>query len=656
MRGHMLLKAYRPEIDGLRAIAIGTVVIYHADIALMGQRLFPGGFLGVDVFFVISGYLITSIVLSEVKNGTWSLVRFYERRARRILPALFAMIAVAIPFAWWLMSPAQMENFGSSALATVLFGSNFFFWLDTGYFSEAIDLKPLAHTWSLAVEEQFYLVLPLLVWGLARLSGGRYLVAALTALAIASLAWAQWLSAVDTAANFYLLPSRGWELLAGSLLAWLETKRERPAGGRGARITSLVGLGIVVVSAWFVDGAMPHPGLVTVPVVFGTVLLIWFGGAGGPTTWLLTRKVVVGIGLISYSLYLWHQPVFSFARLYSINALTTAQSLALIAISVVLAILSWRYVERPFRQKGRVGKFALWSGSAAASVVVLAWSTNAIMAVGWPERMPAEYRHLAFVERGYWNDNGEDCLRHNCKVGDDVAPTVALVGDSHAAMLAKSFDRLLEGSGKAVTVLADGDVYVSSYPAFYPQSMERLSAHNQVIFSPEIDTVVLSSRAVLRVSNRVFDNGEGGVEGAEPRFNGRTPEQREEFKARIRDGIEGLLDAGKRVVLVYPVPEVGWDVPTTLAKVYARGGTPLSTSEAVYRERSSEIIALYDGLGERENLLRVYPEDLFCHGGRCEVADAESIFYLDDDHLSVAGANRVVSAILAHATEKWGGI
>lgn len=653
------MRTHRDEIDGLRAIAIGTVVIYHANLSVWGQRLFPGGFLGVDVFFVISGYLITSIVLSEVASGKWSLLRFYERRARRILPALFAMIAVAIPFAWWLMSPEQMENFGSSTLATVLFGSNFFFWLDTGYFSEAIELKPLAHTWSLAVEEQFYLVLPFLAWVLARIAGGRYLAVVLVALTAASLAWAQWLSSMDPTAGFYLLPTRGWELLAGSLLAHLETKRLRPVSGWGAIVASVLGLALVLGSTLLIDGSMPHPGFVTVPVIVGTSLLIWFAGAGGVVTRLLTLTPVVGVGLISYSLYLWHQPVFSFARLYSINALTNGQSLALIAVSVVLAILSWRYVERPFREKDRVSKSALWSASAVASVLVVGWSMVALKVDGWPERMPAEYRHLAFVERGYWNDKGEDCLKANCLVGDPVDPSIAIVGDSHAAMLAKSFDRALVGTGKAAKVLADGSVYVSRYPEFYGALDDVLERQKGVIFSPDIETVVLASRAVLRVTNRMFDNGEGGVEPVTPEFNGRTAEQEAEFANRIREGVVELLDAGKRVVLVYPVPEVGWDVPVTLAKIYARGGAPLTTSEQRYRERAGDIIALYDSIPDQDRLVRVRPEELFCSTdvtGRCSVADEDSIFYLDDDHLSVAGANKVVTDILNEAAIAWGGI
>ena len=650
---------YRQEIDGLRCIAVLSVLIYHAGFNAFGAKLLPGGFLGVDVFFVISGYLITAIVLSEVASGSWSLIRFYERRARRILPALFAMIAAAIPFAWWLMTPTQMENFGASAMATMLFGSNIFFWMDTGYFSEAIDLKPLAHTWSLAVEEQFYFVLPLLVWGGARVARGRYLGAVLIVLTATSLALAQWLSVAYPTADFYLLPSRGWELLGGSLLALLETKRQRPVAGTLPLVASGIGLALIIGSVIFVDGSMPHPGLVTVPVIVGTMLLIWFAGAGGVVTRALTLRPVVTIGLISYSLYLWHQPIFSFARLYAINDLTMWQRVALAALSIALAFLSWRYIERPFRQTGTISKATIWRSSAAATAIVVVWSGSALYAHGWTGRMPQEFRRLAFVERGYWNEKGQDCLKENCRVGDPVEPSIAIVGDSHAAMLAKSFDRALKGTGKAADVLADGSVYVSQYPAFYVGMDSILDRQKTTIFSPQIKTVVLSSRAVLRVTNVMFDNGEGGVEPSTPEFNGRTPDQRAEFSARIREGIVELLDAGKRVVLVYPVPEVGWDVPVTLGKIYARGGDPITTSEQRYRERAGDIIALYDSIPDSNRLIRIRPEELFCSvdlPGRCSVADDQSIFYLDDDHLSVTGSNRIVASIQKKAQEVWGGL
>ncbi|MHA6641359.1 acyltransferase family protein [Mesorhizobium sp. A623] len=650
---------HRDEIDGLRCIAVLSVLIYHAGFKAYGARLLPGGFLGVDVFFVISGYLISADVLSRIANESWSLIGFYERRARRILPALFVVVAVTIPFAWWLMTPAQMENFGASARATALFGSNIFFWLDTGYFSEAIELKPLAHTWSLAVEEQFYLVLPLVIWGLVKVSQGRYLAAVSIVAAAASFIIAQWWSVTRPAASFYLLPSRGWELLGGSLLALLETKRQRPADGTLPTVASGVGLALIIGSVILVDGSMQHPGLVTIPVIVGTMLLIWFAGAAGMVTQLLTLRHVVGIGLISYSLYLWHQPIFSFARLYSINDLLLWQRVVLIALSIPVAYLSWRYIERPFRQPGTISKATIWLSSAGATAAVLVWSGMTLEAQGWPERMPPEFRHLAFVERGYWNDKGEECLKKNCRVGDPAEPSIAIVGDSHAAMLAKSFDRFLKGTGKAAEIIADGDVYVSQYPDFYGNLDSVLARQKEAIFSANVKTVVLSSRAVLRVTNIMFDNGEGGVEPSTPVFNGRTPDQRAEFARRIREGVLELLEAGKRVVLVYPVPEVGWDVPVTLAKIYARGGAMITTSQQRYRERAGGIIALYDSIPDSSSLVRIYPEKLFCSvdlPGRCSVADAKSIFYLDDDHLSVAGSNLIVAAIQEKALDAWGGL
>lgn len=650
---------YRKEIDGLRCIAVLSVLIYHAGFSAFGVKLLPGGFLGVDVFFVISGYLITGIVLSECNDGSWSLLRFYERRARRILPALFVVIAATILLAWWLMTPAQMMDFGASAGATALFGSNVFFWLDTGYFSEAIELKPLAHTWSLAVEEQFYLVLPLMIWSLVKVSRGRYLAGTLIAVAAASFVSALWLGANRPAANFYLLPSRGWELLGGSLLAFLESKRQRPTAGLLQKVAPVVGLMMIVGSVVLVNGSMRHPGFVTMPVIAGTMLLIWFAGARGVTTRLLTFRPIVGIGLISYSLYLWHQPLFSFARLYSINDLLLWQRVVLVGISIPIAFLSWRYVERPFRQAGVIGKKTIWVSSAAATAAVLVWSGIALKAQGWQGRMPPAFQHLAVVERGYWNEKGEDCLKTNCRVGDPVEPSIAVVGDSHAAMLAMSFDKALKGTGMAADVVASGSVYVSQYPDFYRGLDDVLERQKAIIFSPQIKTVVLSSRAVLRVTNTMFDNGEGGVEPSPPEFNGRTPDQRAEFARRIREGVTELLGAGKRVVLVYPVPEVGWDVPVTLAKIYARGGDPITTSEQRYREREADILALYDSIPDSGNLIRIYPEKLFCSidiPGRCSVADEKSIFYLDDDHLSVAGSNMVVADIQEKARAAWGGL
>jgi Predicted acyltransferases len=652
---------YRPEIDGLRAIAVLSVIIYHAGFVVGGVRLLPGGFLGVDVFFVISGYLITGILMAEDRQGWQAILHFYERRARRILPALFLVIASCLPFAWWLMTPPQMENFSSSLMATALYVSNFFFWMDTGYFSEAIELKPLAHTWSLAVEEQFYLLFPALLLLARGRIGDRALMVLFAVGFVASLVLAHWMS-TRSSASFYLLPTRAWELLAGSMLVLIERTRPRPAKGVVAAVAGVVSLLVILASFSLVDAGSRHPGFVTLPLILATMALIWFCGARGPARVMLQWQPMVAVGLISYSLYLWHHPVLSFARLYSINDLAQVERLALVGLSMALAYVSWRFVERPFRVRNLIKAPVIWVTAAGATLAAVMFANAGIRELGWPDRMPPEYARLASIGRGYWNLAGEDCFKQHCIVGEGV-PSIAVTGDSHSGMLAKSFDRALAGTGRAAWIVANGDIYVSSYPESYSSDIgslnEVLDANKAIILAPEIKTVVYSARAAARISNLVFDNGEGGVEQNPSPFTGRSAEAREEVKAAIGEGILELLNAGKRVVLVYPVPEVGWHVPNTLTKVFTRGGTPITTSEARYRERTADVFDVYDSIGEHPNLLRVYPEDIFCsvhEVGRCIVFDDNQVLYLDAQHLSVAGADRLVAEILRTATQRWGGL
>lgn len=654
---------YRPEIDGLRAIAVLSVVIYHAGFVVGSVRLLPGGFLGVDVFFVISGYLITGILMSEERPGWTALLDFYERRARRILPALFLVIAACLPFAWWLMTPPQMSNFSGSAVSTALSVSNFFFWQDAGYFSEAFDLKPLAHSWSLAVEEQFYLFFPVLLLLLRKHFSSKSILLLFALGFLFSLGLANWMSGQDSAASFYLLPSRAWELLAGAMLSVVEANRRRPSSGPVAAGISVAAIITLALSFSLVNSEFIHPGLATVPLVLATMALIWFGGAVGTANRALTCRPIVAIGLISYSLYLWHQPVLTFARLYSINDLTQSQRVALVGLAFALSWLSWRFVERPFRAKDTVSTAAVWSAAGFAAAATVLFGTLGLSNVGWPQRMPPEYQRLASIGRGYWNLAGQDCLRQHCIVGNGPDVRIAVTGDSHSGMLAMSFDRALQGSDRAAWMLADGDIYVSAYPASYTTNAEGLNRileqNKAIILAPEIDTVIYSARAVARISNLIFDNGEGGVERNPTPFNGRTDEAKAEIKLAIRDGIRELLDAGKRVVLIYPVPEVGWHTPDTLAKLFAQGLPAFTTSEDRYRERSADVFELYDGIGDAPGLLRIYPENLFCsihQSGRCSVFDNGQVLYLDAQHLSVAGADRLVAEILQRANERWGGL
>ena len=333
---------YRPEIDGLRAVAVLPVILFHA-----GFGLFSGGYVGVDVFFVISGYLITSILLADLERGRFSILRFYERRARRILPALFVVMLACLPFAYLWMLPTQLKDFAQSLVATVFFASNILFWREDGYFAAAAELKPLLHTWSLAVEEQYYLLFPPVLLGLWRI-GRRWAFWAVVTVAVLSLGLAEWGWRNSPSANFYLAPTRAWELLAGSICAFLSLGRAQ----RSNEVLGAAGLGLIVFAIFAYDDTTPFPSLYGLAPVAGTALVILFASGGTWTGRLLSLRGFVGIGLISYSAYLWHQPLFAFARLRTIGEPTTVLMTGLAVLSLLLAWATWAWVEQPFRRRG----------------------------------------------------------------------------------------------------------------------------------------------------------------------------------------------------------------------------------------------------------------------------------------------------------------
>jgi len=331
---------YRREIDGLRAVAVMPVILFHA-----GFSVFSGGYVGVDVFFVISGYLITSILIAELEQGRFSIIRFYERRVRRILPALFFVLLACLPFAYMWLLPPQLKDFAQSLVSVVFFGSNVLFWIESGYFESAAELKPLLHTWSLAVEEQYYLIFPMFLL-IAWRYGRNRVFWSVVVISAMSLLLAEWGWRNDPDANFYLAPTRAWELLAGSICAFLTVGRAVKSNG----ILSVIGLAAIVFSVFSFDENTPFPSIYALFPVVGTALIILFATQGTWVARLLSMRVLVGIGLISYSAYLWHQPVFAFARLRSSSEPDHYLMGALAIAALVLAWGTWRWVEQPFRR------------------------------------------------------------------------------------------------------------------------------------------------------------------------------------------------------------------------------------------------------------------------------------------------------------------
>ena len=342
---------YRAEIDGLRALAVIPVILFHA-----GFQLFSGGYVGVDVFFVVSGYLITSILIEDIENKKFSIVYFYERRARRILPALTVVSLVSIVFAWILLSDVALRKFGNALIGVSTFVSNIIFWQQKGYFSESAELYPLLHTWSLAVEEQYYVLFPIFLI-LSWRFGKERVFWIIVVISVISLIISEWGWRNKANANFYLAPTRVWEIFAGSIAAFIVQKR----GVRSNNLIATLGLSAIFYSFLFYDKSTPFPSVYTLVPVIGVVLMVLYADAKTVVAKLLSNKILVGIGLISYSAYLWHQPLFAYTR-HIINQIHIDYGIRflLILVTFIMAYISWRYIEKPFRKKSAISKNSIF--------------------------------------------------------------------------------------------------------------------------------------------------------------------------------------------------------------------------------------------------------------------------------------------------------
>ena len=481
---------YRPEIDGLRAVAIAPVVLFHA-----GFSFFSGGFVGVDVFFVISGYLITSLLVVEKTAGTFSLATFVERRARRILPALFVMLVACIPFAWLLMSPAELRNFGSTVVAVNLFSSNFWLFFHTGYFSLSALKNPLLHTWTLAVEEQFYLLFPplmLLVWPLGR----RFAIATVAALLLASFAFAHLGGSFNAhfpfidrdwtfmASNFgfYLTPARGWELMIGAIVA-LCFPGKAMAYGRVSEAGSIAGLALIICSTVAFDASTPMPSVYTLIPVLGAALILLFATERTLIGRLLSHRLLVGLGLISYGVYLWHQPIFAFARL-AVPNLGGPALVALSAASLCAGYLSWRYIELPFRAGGWFDGRRALALAGAMGAVLIGVSSVFIATDGALSRFPEPDRYLASFDpeqEGSYVTARFNALDRSFDLSDP-RPRIVVIGDSFAEdfiNMAAENGALRDYQITTLYVPATCQLVVPAPPDSYCQKSSPLSAGAQ---------------------------------------------------------------------------------------------------------------------------------------------------------------------------------
>jgi peptidoglycan/LPS O-acetylase OafA/YrhL len=628
-------QTYRPEIDGLRAVAVVPVILFHA-----GFPWFRGGFVGVDVFFVISGYLISQVILTDLRAGRFSLAAFYERRARRILPALFCIIAVCWPFAWAWMTPDQLSLFGQSVAAVSLFGSNVLFAGMTGYFAPAVEQFPLLHTWSLGVEEQFYVVFPLVV--VLAWRGGIHRIAWITAcVAVGSLALGEWGIRHDPSATFFLAPPRAWELMIGALFAFAtpDASLSDRVGRRMSNVLSLLGMLMISAAIRFYSVATPFPGHHALLPTVGTALVLAFAYPNTVIGRILGLRMLVGLGLISYSAYLWHHPLFAFARVVTVGTVPTSVLGILALFTLPLAALTWRYVERPFRVKGYFTRTQIFSMSAVGSALFAGMGVYTYRIGGLDLLTYARRPNYGLSSACDFNSD----FRAIPQCATSPAPRVMVWGDSYAMHIIPG---LVADDGSIALVQATrsscGPLLGAALISKSPNTIIGQNARYCVRFNNSvldylkqqrsIDVVVLASRFNQYVDGRAFDIATaGGVVAASP----------ETAAEGMRSTIAELRRIGKRVVVVAPPPSGGFDIGAcatrrALGKPVYGAARNCEIDRGVYARQNEGVIRLLDMMATEVPVVRF--DSVLCRGSKCATSLAGVSLYRDDAHLSYAGS------------------
>lgn len=622
---------YRSELDGIRAVAVIPMVLFHA-----GVQQFSGGYIGVDIFFVVSGFLITSIFLAEKAAGKFSMVGFYERRARRILPALFLVVTVTMLFAWLWMTPAQLKNLAGSALSVVLYVSNLFFWQQGDYFGLASEQMPLLHTWSLAVEEQFYVIFPVfmvLIWRL----GNRASAMVVATIALLSFVLAEWGSREFPSAAYYLTPTRAWELLAGVLAAYyLARNQGQPI--RQNEWAAILGLGLLFFAIFTFDDATPFPGVYALIPVVGTLLIILFGGNGTLVGRLLSSGPMVWFGLLSYSMYLWHQPLFAYARILGVSSESHMVFILLGFVSVGLAYLTWRFVENPFRNRQRITKRSVFSFATATAVVTgscaaIAALTNVGEARWTPEQLEVlkygEYpRQSHYRERACFLLPGQvfDDFPLDCYGAGETG--FVIWGDSHAASLHMGL--FAENGGNV-----NGQFTAASCP-------------------PILGLAPPTNKDCVQVNAGIIDElSKGGFGKVVMAANWSFYQELEGWEEQLQATVDHLQERDIAVVLVGSLPQWQPPLPILLAREMRSYNVPLDLVEDRARVRDwEELNSLDERLFELArstgaNFARLLPK--LCQGDLCDaivqIGESRKLIAWDYSHLTLEGSSHVARVL-----------
>jgi len=652
---------YMPHVDGLRAIAVLAVFLFHLDITF-----FASGYIGVDIFFVISGYLITRLIVKHSSEDKFSFTEFYTRRARRLFPALFATLSVSLIIGFFILSPKDYENMGSQTLHALLSISNFWFWNNSGYFAAEAKVLPLLHTWSLSVEEQFYLIWPVLVVFLILKFKKTIQYLILLFLFIVSLTGASFLYGYAAEAIFYLMPFRIFEFMIGAALVWLPSNRLSPIISNSLATISLL---ILVLSlTFFASDSQLQPYYLVIPCIMSAAL-IYFG-----KTWvanmILGNQLIVGIGKISYSLYLIHWPVIVFFYYYDLSRFSITDKTAIFAISILLAILSYKYIEQPFRKpkqdrpKLSPSAFGL---ACAACAGLLAYPASSIWATeGYKWRLPNLNPSLYLVHETVDNTSPQ---QHAMSAGKgfpriygfgskaDDAKRAILIGDSHADQYRDTVDYL----GKRHNI----NFTMSKFPGCPPifgtykiygstkntKKQERCKVqieHWQKLLKAEkFDYVLLASRWAW-----LFEPTQYGeynyrrdylVDAKNPVLD--TETSRKIFTEKLAETVDKISSFGSHVIVFSQIPNAGKnitkcnEVPRYIFTKDAINRRCVGVTKKQALNRLSYTNKIIRQLGKKENVTGILPSNYLCRKGQshCDVIRNNTLIYYDDDHINEFG-------------------
>ena len=644
----MIKLKYRPEIDSLRAFAVLAVVIYHAKFNFFGNILLPGGYLGVDVFFIISGYLITSLILKELINtDNFSFKSFYIKRVRRILPVLLLVIFVSIPFSWIYLFPIDLVSFSKSILYSLGFSSNFYFHFSgLDYGSPEGLQKPFLHTWSLSIEEQFYIIFPICLFLIFKYSRKNVFLFFIICFVV-SLLLANWGSQNNISANFYFLYSRIWELILGSCVAYYEIKiGHREQNKVLNQILTLIGFILIFGSFFIFDNETFHPSLWTLIPALGVVLILWFYSSGNLILRLLTNRAVVWIGLISYSLYLWHYPIFSFANYIGIFFDKNFEKIILIIFTFIISLTSYFLVEQPFRKSLSFKK--LISLIIITTTIIVIYCIITIKMDGFSKRLKVKN----FQDKhtfSYLEKDGKPCFNRICNFGLKKKKII-LLGDSHLASLAYDLQNKTKNNYSFLSITSPG--------YFHLRNVDQINKHskkvnqNYIKRRNEIDKILKQSK-----DNIIILGGVTSLYFFNKRIEKRAlhwdylfvskNSKRHDPEVVKKSFLDLILSLAKenKVILLYPIPEMGVNLQT---KKFENMVRVFNYSFSDYLKQNKEVINFFNNINF-PNVYKVYSFKAFCKEdplALCNTHDNDNFYFYDGYHPSIRGAELINDLIL----------